>query len=307
MGPAPMADETDFRILGSIYGDPFASYENIGRKVGLTGTAVKARIDALKRSGVLDDFYGLPAASLFRRHARIYRFPVGALDRERLSEVIRLDPVVFAGMHHDNVFGVLAYIERPGDLPPPELVEALGQPTMTVTPLIPAPKDPAYVPSSAEFRLLRSLIGTPRATPAELGRRTGLSQRTIRRNREHLVEAGVLQVSPYLQAARSRGMVFFMAFIYFSKGAKVTTVESEFLGSIRMGSLENPPGEVRFCRAGSLAEVIEQQEAARKSASIADVRIILHLLTAFHVTRLQKWVDQELESQGRSRSRARES
>jgi len=306
MGAAQMADETDFRILGTISGEPFASYENIGRKVGLTGTAVKARIDALKRSGVLDDFYGLPASSLFRRHARIYRFPVGALDPERLREVIRLDPVVFAGMHHDNVFGVLAYIERPDDPPPPDLVKVLGQPTMTVTPLIPAPMDPTYVPSAVEFKVLRSLIATPRATPAELSRNTGLSQRTIRRSREHLIETGVLQVSPYLQAARSRGLVFFMAFVYFAKSAQVRTLQSVFPGSIRMGSLVNPSGEVRFCRAGSLAEVIEQHEAARKSAGIADARIILHLLTAFHVTRLQKWVDQALDRQGRGRSRKRE-
>jgi DNA-binding Lrp family transcriptional regulator len=290
-----MPDETDFRILASIAQDPFASYENIGRRLSLTGTAVKARIDALLRREILEGIRGLPAASLFGRHARIFHFEHQRPDRELLHRVIRTDPVVAAGLHHDSVLGVLAYVEDPDAAVPDGLADLLGRPASATTLLPPAGTARDPVPSSLELKVMRHLVLEARTAPTEIARRTGLSLRTVRRVRQDLVSKGLLQVVTNLQAARSPGMLIHMVMMHFDQERSSGVAAEAYPESFVVSKLRDPPGRILLSKGSSLGEVVEQREKARKMPGVADVRILLDLLVAFNASRLEGWIDRELE------------
>ena len=68
--PCPV-DERDARILVELTRTPFDALEAVGRKVGTTGTAVKARLDALAARGVLQGFACGPGGAALGKHARL--------------------------------------------------------------------------------------------------------------------------------------------------------------------------------------------------------------------------------------------
>src|SRR5207247_401784 len=56
-----MVDELDFQLLANLLKEPLASNEELGRRVRLSGTAVKTRLEGLAEEGVFGGLYGIPA------------------------------------------------------------------------------------------------------------------------------------------------------------------------------------------------------------------------------------------------------
>src|SRR5581483_4353211 len=73
-------DERDCRILMALVRSPFESYESLGREIGTSGTAVRARLDRLARAGVFLGFACGPSAIALRRHARLAVYAPGVDD-----------------------------------------------------------------------------------------------------------------------------------------------------------------------------------------------------------------------------------
>ena len=107
-----MADERDFAILSHLRKDPFMSYENLGRGVGLSGKAVKTRLEALQKNKILTSLQAVPAAQVFRRQPRLFFFERRA-SQEKLDGAVEVDPVVFATVDVNGSAAVLLY-HRPG-------------------------------------------------------------------------------------------------------------------------------------------------------------------------------------------------
>ena len=104
-----MVDERDFLILSQLRKYPFSSYETLGRGIGLSGNAVKTRIEALQKAKILTSLQAMPAAQVFRRSPRLFFFKRPIISLEKLHAVIRLDPVVFATADVNRSVGVLVY------------------------------------------------------------------------------------------------------------------------------------------------------------------------------------------------------
>jgi hypothetical protein len=63
--------QTSATSLSHLRRDPFASYENLGREVGLSGRAVRTRLEALESRKNLTSLQAVPAAQLFERQPRL--------------------------------------------------------------------------------------------------------------------------------------------------------------------------------------------------------------------------------------------
>ncbi|TLZ90928.1 MAG: winged helix-turn-helix transcriptional regulator, partial [Methanobacteriota archaeon] len=69
-----MVDERDFQLLANLLKEPLASNEELGRRVRLSGTAVKTRLAGLTEEGVFGGLYGIPAPEVFQRRRHVYVF-----------------------------------------------------------------------------------------------------------------------------------------------------------------------------------------------------------------------------------------
>ncbi|QNE74322.1 AsnC family transcriptional regulator [Streptomyces finlayi] len=93
-------DELDRKIVAMLIENARASFAEIGTVVGLSATAVKRRVDRLRKDGVITGFRASvrPAALGWRTEAYIEVYCDSAAPPRRLAEVARKYPEIAAAM-----------------------------------------------------------------------------------------------------------------------------------------------------------------------------------------------------------------
>jgi len=160
-----MVDERDFQLLAHLLKEPLASNEELGRRVRLSGTAVKTRLEGLTEEGVFGGLYGIPAPEVFQRRRHVYVFRGERVNATAPHKAIQIDPVVSVHLRQDGNLPAIVY-EPPGEAtdPPEELVRTFGEPAFSVLPRpFQAPLKGAVL-SPIDWRVMRPLIREPRMT-----------------------------------------------------------------------------------------------------------------------------------------------
>ncbi|MEU9715005.1 Lrp/AsnC family transcriptional regulator [Streptomyces sp. NPDC047976] len=93
-------DELDRQIVATLMDNARASFAEIGAAVGLSATAVKRRVDRLRKADVITGFRATvrPAALGWRTEAYIEVYCDSAAPPRRLAEVARKYPEIAAAM-----------------------------------------------------------------------------------------------------------------------------------------------------------------------------------------------------------------
>src|SRR5579862_2260556 len=135
-----MVDERDFWILSQLRKDPFLSYETLGKGIGLSGKAVKTRIEALEKARILALLQAMPAAQVFDRLPRLLFFKEPAASLDKFYSAMKIDPVVFSTLDVDRRIAIHVYELSGSRKHPEELTTLLGPIDSEVTPLFPHPQ-----------------------------------------------------------------------------------------------------------------------------------------------------------------------
>jgi DNA-binding Lrp family transcriptional regulator len=93
-------DELDRKIVAALMENARKSFNEIGTAIGLSGTAVKRRVDRLRADGVITGFTATvrPAALGWRTEAFVEVYCDSAAPPRRMAEVVRNHPEVVAAM-----------------------------------------------------------------------------------------------------------------------------------------------------------------------------------------------------------------
>jgi DNA-binding Lrp family transcriptional regulator len=289
-----LVDERDFRILSQLRKYPFSSYETLGRGIGLSGNAVKTRLEALERAKILTSLKALPAAQVFRRLPRLYFFKQPVPSSAKLYAAIEIDPVVFATMDVDRNVAVLVYDHAPSPGPPEELSALLGPIEMEATPLFPYPGRELSKPLSlAELKTLRALVGNLRLPINEISRSTGLSQKVAKKTRRQLLDQGLFQVQPIFQSARSNRIIMYEVHVHSSDNSVLSRTKETLPRSVFINQWERD-AMVFSCWADSIAEVFETERRLRSEPGVTGVRVKFHTRAVLSSSRLISWIDEEI-------------
>ncbi|MCP9956608.1 MULTISPECIES: Lrp/AsnC family transcriptional regulator [Streptomyces] len=97
--PMPF-DELDRKIVATLMANARASFSEIGAAIGLSATAVKRRVDRLRKADVITGFRATvrPSALGWRTEAYIEVYCDNAAPPRRLAEVARKYPEIAAAM-----------------------------------------------------------------------------------------------------------------------------------------------------------------------------------------------------------------
>jgi len=287
-----MVDERDFWIVSQLRKDPFTSFETLGRGAGLSGNAVKARIEALEKGKIVSSLQGLPAAQVFHRFPRLFFFEMPS--PVMLDDILEIDSAVFATQDVDRKVGVLAYNLSNAAKPPEELVDLLGPIEFDVTPLLPYPQKELSKPVTiAELRVLRMLVSNLRVPIKEIAESTGLSQKTSKKIRRQLLEDGLLQVQPIFQTAQSYGIIMYELHVHSGDNSVLFRIRQSLPKSIFLNQWD-PSAMIFSCWADSLAEVFETQKKLRSEPSVSRVLVKFHTQAILSTSRLSTWIDEEI-------------
>jgi DNA-binding Lrp family transcriptional regulator len=289
-----LVDERDFLILSQLRKYPFSSYETLGRGIGLSGKAVKTRIEALQKAKILTSLQAMPAAQVFRRFPRLFFFkePVALL--EKLHAAIEIDPVVFVTIDVNRSVGVLLYDNASSPRPPEELTALLGPIDLEVTPLFPYPRRELSKPVSlAELKVLRMLVLNLRVPVNEISESTGLSQKVAKRARRQLLDGGLLQVQPILQSAQSSRILMYEVHVHSSDDSVLLRIKQTLPKSVFINQWEHT-AIILSCWADSIAEVFETERRLRSEPGVSSVRVKFHARAILSSSRLISWIDEEI-------------
>ncbi|MFD0278987.1 Lrp/AsnC family transcriptional regulator [Kitasatospora sp. NPDC127111] len=105
-------DELDRRILRALVDNARASFAEIGATIGLSASAVKRRVDRMRRDGVITGFSATvrPAALGWRTEAYVEVYCDSAAPPRRLAEVVRGYPEITAAMTVTGAADALLHI-----------------------------------------------------------------------------------------------------------------------------------------------------------------------------------------------------
>jgi DNA-binding Lrp family transcriptional regulator len=289
-----LVDERDFLILSQLRKYPFSSYETLGRGIGLSGKAVKTRIEALEKAKILTSLQAMPAAQVFRRFPRLFFFKQPVTSLEKLYAAIKIDPAVFATADVNRSVAVLVYDNASSPGPPEELVDLLGPIELEVTPLFPYPRRELSKPVSlAELKVLRMLVLNLRVPVNEISESTGLSQKVAKKTRRQLLDNGLLQVQPILQSAKSSRILMYEVHVHSNDDSVLLRIKQTLPRSVFINQWEHT-AIILSCWADSIAEVFETERRLRSEPGISDVRVKFHARAILSSSRLISWIDQEI-------------
>ena len=265
-----MVDERDFLILSQLRKYPFSSYETLGRGIGLSGKAVKTRIEALQKAKILTSLQAMPAAQVFRRFPRLFFFKQPITSLEKLYAAIEIDPVVFATADVNRSVAVLVYDDASSPGPPEELIALLGPIDLEVTPLFPHPRRELSKPVSlAELKVLRMLVLNLRVPVNEISESTGLSQKVAKKARRQLLDNGLLQVQPILQSAQSSRILMYEVHVHSSDDSVLLRIKQTLPKSVFINQWEHT-AIILSCWADSIAEVFETERRLRSEPGVSE-------------------------------------
>ncbi|MEU8512817.1 Lrp/AsnC family transcriptional regulator [Kitasatospora sp. NPDC048722] len=93
-------DELDRKIVAALIENARTSFNEIGAAIGLSGTAVKRRVDRLRADGVITGFTATvrPAALGWNTEAFVEVYCDSAAPPRRMAEVVRDYPEIVAAM-----------------------------------------------------------------------------------------------------------------------------------------------------------------------------------------------------------------
>ena len=289
-----LVDERDFGILSQLRRNPFTSYETLGRGIGLSGKAVKTRIEALEKSKILTSLEGMPAAQIFGRVPRLLFFKQPVSSLKKLQAALEIDPAVFATLDVDHSAAVLIYSFSSETIPPKELIALLGSVESEFTPLFPYPRKELSKPVSlAELKVLRVLITNLRVPINEISKSTGVSQKVTKKIRRQLVDNGLLQVQPIFQSARSDRIILYEVHVHSSDNSVLSRIRQTLPKSVFLNQWEQS-AIIFSCWADSIAEVSETERILRNEPGVSNVRVKFHMRAILYSSRLISWIDEEI-------------
>ncbi|QVQ54664.1 Lrp/AsnC family transcriptional regulator [Spiractinospora alimapuensis] len=205
-----MLDAIDAALIKALQTDGRATYQTLAEGVGLSRTAVRARVRRMLTTGAIR-VVGIPHAGLTGMQVfALVEFTVHGASEHLVTELQHRDSVIFAA-HTAGRVPVVAYLRTANDNQLATELATLRRVTgvartdvfrAAVGPREPVgASDPRAAVDGLDWRLIRLLQEDGRASYAELARHVGLSQAATRSRVVRLIGIGMVHVTALLEPA----------------------------------------------------------------------------------------------------------
>jgi DNA-binding Lrp family transcriptional regulator len=205
-------DETDLKIISILSRDCRASFMSIGSAVGMTSKSVKARIDTMISTGVIEKFvvkvnpvslgYGMSCMLIVREHTA------------HTDDIVsRLNLLGDVSIHSKCIGGISTFCLaiKEGHEDKAELLRGSLKPA-TVHFMFTSPS--SYVSSKHELsetdlQIIKCLLLNPRMDMKDIAKKTSISPRTVNRRLTRLRDNNVLKFFILCNPASTLGYIQF--------------------------------------------------------------------------------------------------
>ena len=203
-------DATDLRIFTGLVSDAFASDADLARQVGLTGKAVRLRRRRLEARGVITAYGVYPSPALLGRHALSWLHVGREGSDVPVSKLLEVDDLAYVMAFRPALHRVVRFATDPDAGADPRLVRMLGPPLggREGEPVA-SPRTRRRPLSKTDWRVLESIVRSPRASFSAKARSAGLSPRTVRIHQTRLGAEHAFGSAMILDLERETGVSTF--------------------------------------------------------------------------------------------------
>jgi len=226
-------DETDLKIISMLSKDCRESFMSIGSAVGMTSKSVKARVDTMLSTGVIEEFvvkvnpvvlgYGMSCMLIVREHT------------ENTNDIVnRLNLLGDVSSHTKCLGGISAFclaIKEGNENKLKLLFDSLKLATVHImfTSKLSSSSSRSdlrnkHELSDTDLRVIKCLLSNPRMDLNEIGRKTSMSAKTVNRRLTRMRDNNVLKFFILCNPAYTLGYIQF--------GLIVNSVDKSFYNQI---------------------------------------------------------------------------
>ena len=189
------------------------SYRSIGIAIGLTTKSVKARVDKMLSSRIIDKFLTIINPSIFG-YSRTYVIALKKrkLNKELLERISLVGVIAYRFEVLGGVMGLGIGIKNEDEEKIQRLLDSLRPATVGLI------ESRNYaVPdflSKSDYAIIKELIRNPRMEVLDIAKATSISPKTIRKRMERMTRNRVLEFSIHVDPSAMKGqIVFFLSVI----------------------------------------------------------------------------------------------
>jgi DNA-binding Lrp family transcriptional regulator len=263
-------DRLDFRLLVALHQDARLSLRGLGRQVGLSAPAVRARMRRLEERGILQGFWVSVRPGLFGRE-NLRLFFRGDFHRADAVRALLSRDVAWVAWKLDGGLAVHmwptdreAAIRAVTDLlhaKPWHLVVATPAQAMELSPLA--------------WRVMLALLDNPRVGVGELAATTGLSPKTVRRHLKLMKESEAISILPKLGTLGDSGDVVYHVAV--AGPVSMADVRRSLGDAFVVHETTRPRARYLLCRADNLGDAMLRSKALGRCPGVESVTPTLNL------------------------------
>ena len=261
-------DTKDFQLLASLHENARQSYRVLGSRISLSAPAVRDRLQALERRGIIQGYWVSPDPTIFDRQDLLV-FYQDERTREEAVKALRVRDVAFVAWKVDGGLTVQLW-PRNREESVEELSRTLGEPSGQAL----ADHPPHRPLSLADWRIIDVLLDDPRIELVGLCRLTGLSPKTVRKHLSVMIRDEAIFITPRLGALSGSGELVYHLMVDGKVG--LGELRRSLGDAVLVNETKEPPMKYLLCRAHDLADVTNRTAQAGKLPGVRSVKITLN-------------------------------
>ena len=261
-------DSKDFQLLAALHENARQSYRALGNRVSLSAPAVRDRLHALEKRGIIQGYLVTPDPTIFDRRDLLV-FYQDERTREEAVKALSVRDVAFVAWKVDGGLTVQLW-PRNRKESVEELTRALGAPSgQALAEHLPHPPL-----SLADWRIIDVLIDDPRIELERLCKSTGLSPKTVRKHLSGMLREEEIYITPRLGTLSGSGELVYHLMV---DGKAALSELRRVLGdAVLVNETKEPPMKYLLCRAHDLADVTSRTAQTSKLPGVRSVRVTLN-------------------------------
>ena len=263
-------DSKDFRLLVALHENARLSYRSLGQRVSLSAPAVRERLNRLESKGILQGYWlYIDPNTLAREDLMV--FYKGEWEREDALKALDVEDVAFVAWKLDGSLSVQVW-PKDRSKPIKDLTLALesrpsGQ-TFTKR------REEGQRLSLIDLRIMDALVDDPLTPFEDLVKKTGLSQKTVRKHLQLMIKDETIFIMPRLGSLAEPGDLVYHLTVAGTVGRnELRRVLGE---ALVVSETSEPPLKYLLCRGDDLAEVTVRTQAVRKLSGVGSVEVTLN-------------------------------
>ena len=222
-------DELDMKMLNFLSRNCRVPYSSLGNEIGLTAKSVKARINKMQSSGVMESFI-VKVNPLAISYSKLCLLTIrnNKADEKHIERSLSLlGDILESAYVLGNISIFMLAIKKEAEEKLELLADVVGQDLIQnqAIPFLSIREQPTY----SDFKIIRCLLANPRMEISDIAEKISMSSKTVARRLDKMIENRLVEFTIHCNPTAMRGYIVSVVWANTEKGSYRDVLEKSYL------------------------------------------------------------------------------